>query len=270
MPNYDSPSETDNVPDIQAQFSRIQTLSQGVDWWNAAMIWSLVFAALAALAVVLTTRMVVVRARQLASAQDELVRAKDGQLALDLKAKDQKIAEAGEKAAEANRIAEDEKLARVKIEARVAWRRITKQQQEEIGSSLGHHFSNQGVSVWFNAGDTEGSSFAADIAEALQAAHTLRVYSPASILSLQEGGRLTEPIKQVETGVILQSTKDERSRSLADAIIRELTVRGFDAARRSDPPFDPSPIPQVWVNVEPRPEGPQGEFKLAAQQDKKK
>ena len=82
---------------------------------------------------------------------------------------------------------------------------------------------------------------------------------------MAESGRLNQPIKRIETGVILQSTKDDLSRSLADAIIRELKVRGFDAARETDPPFDPNPAPQVWVNVEPRPNGPQGEYKLAAE-----
>jgi len=165
----------------------------------------------------------------------------------------------------ARKQAEDEAMARVKIEARVAWRRITRRQQEEIGASLGHRFSNQAVSVWYNAGDIESSWFAADIADALQKAHTLRVYPPGSFIDLQESGRLGGPIKRVQTGVIVQSTKDEQSRSLANAIIQELTKRGFDATRQSGPPFDPNPIPQVWVNVNPRPDGPQGEFKLAAQ-----
>src|SRR5580704_2499540 len=164
----------------------------------------------------------------------------------------------------ARKQAEDEATARVKIEARVAWRRLTKQQQEEIGSSLEHRFSNQGVSVWYSAGDIESSWFAADIADALQKAHTLRVHPPGGILELQESGRLGGPIKRTQTGVVVQSTKDDRSRSLADAIIQELTERGFDARRQSDPPFDPNPIPQVWINIEPRPDGPQGEFKLAA------
>lgn len=80
-----------------------------------------------------------------------------------------------------------------------------------------------------------------------------------------ESGRRGGPILRSESGVRLQSTRDDRSRRLADAIISELTKRGFDAARQVDPPFDPNPIPQVWVNVDPRPDGPQGEFKLAAE-----
>ena len=169
-------------------------------------------------------------------------------------------------AARLNKEAESEHLARVKIEARVAWRRLTERQKADIGSALGRRFSDQGVSFWYNAGDTETSWFAADLAEAVQAAHTLRVYPPGGMMTMMESGRLGGPVRRDETGVIVQSTRDERSRELADAIIHELTVRGFDAARPTDPPFDPNPVPQVWVTVNPHPDGPQGDFKLAAQQ----
>lgn len=161
--------------------------------------------------------------------------------------------------------AEDERLARVRIEASVVWRRLTEEQKREIGSALGRTFANQGVSLWYRAGDTEGSWFAADIADALTDAHTLRVYPPASIMLLRENGPAGGPIGREVTGVTLQSTNDDRSRRLAAAIIHELTILGFDASRQTDPPFDPNPVPQVWVNVEPRPMGPQGKFKLEAQ-----
>lgn len=166
--------------------------------------------------------------------------------------------------------AQDEMLARVKIEASVAWRHLTDQQKADIGSALRRRFSNQGVSFWYNAGDTEGSWFAADIAEAVRAAHTLRVYSPGSIMTMRENGRVGDPIGRDHTGVTVQSTRDQRSSQLADAIVQELTLRGFNAARQTDPPYDPNPVPQVWVNVDPRPIGPQGEFKLAAQRLKNK
>ena len=86
---------------------------------------------------------------------------------------------------------------------------------------------------------------------------------------MRESGRFGDPIKPPDTGVIVQSTKDQRSRSLADSIIKELNSRGFDARRQTNPPFDDKPMPQVWVNVEPRPEGPQGEFKLQAEREAK-
>lgn len=173
-------------------------------------------------------------------------------------------------AARLNKLAEDEKTARVKIESRVAWRRLTKKQQEEIASVIARRFSRLGASLWFSTGDTEASFFAGDIATALIAAKTLLVQPPASILTMRETGKWGDPVKPSNTGVEVQSTKHEASRQLADAIIHELTVRGFDAIRQKEPPFDPNPAPQVWVNVNPRPEGPQGEFKLTLQQSTKK
>jgi hypothetical protein len=81
-------------------------------------------------------------------------------------------------AARLNKLAEDERTARVNIEARVAWRRLTSKQKADIGNALGSRFAGQGVSFWYSAGDTESSWFAADLAEAVQGAHTLRVYPP--------------------------------------------------------------------------------------------
>src|SRR5690242_13901961 len=100
--------------------------------------------------------------------------------------------------------AEDERLARVKIEASVAWRRLTDQQKAEIGTSL-KRFSNQGVSFWSNAGDVEAQLFAADIAEAVTRAGTLHVYAPAQFMKMMEGGagNLGKPIKRADTGVVV-------------------------------------------------------------------
>jgi hypothetical protein len=163
---------------------------------------------------------------------------------------------------QARKDSEHERLARVKVEARVAWRHLTERQKAEFGNKL-RNFANQvHVSMWYQAGDTEAAMFAAELTEALRAAN-IAVAPPGGILDLAEGGHFGGPVNPMETGVILQSTKDELSRSLADAIIKELIVRGFDATRRKSPPVD-KPLPQVWVTVQPRPEGPQGEFKLKA------
>jgi hypothetical protein len=120
-------SEVEKVSEIQFLSARAQELSQGVDWWNTAMIWALVFAAIAAIAVVFTTRIALVRAKQLADIQDKLIHIKDGRLSLDLKLKDEKIAEAGERAAEAdknageaNKAAADAKTAQQRVETDLA------------------------------------------------------------------------------------------------------------------------------------------------------
>lgn len=43
----------------------------------------------------------------------------------------------------------------------------------------------------------------------------------------------------------------------------------FGIGIKTDPPFGEGKIPQIWVNVEPRPRGPQGEYKLQAEQEAK-
>jgi hypothetical protein len=113
--------------------------------------------------------------------------------------------------------------------------------------------------------------FAFDISDALQVSHTLLVYTPGSFIDLREGGRLSGPSTRPETGVVVSSTTDNPSDALADAIIKELTTRGFDAARGDPVPFSAEITrPYVWITVDPRPEGPQGEFKLRAEAEKKK
>jgi hypothetical protein len=63
------------------------------------MIGALVLTALAAIFVVLTTRIALTKAKKLAEVQEELIRAKDAQLTSDLKEKDAKIADTNERAA---------------------------------------------------------------------------------------------------------------------------------------------------------------------------
>src|SRR5262249_44734132 len=132
------------------------------------------------------------------------------------------IAQAQKDAAEARRTAEQERLARVKIEERVAWRRLTKDQQSEIASRL-RRFSGETASVWFNQGDIEGSTFASEIASMLQEAKWSLVSPPSSLMTMGAG--------PVETGVTLASTGDKASRDASEVIVRELVTLGFDATK---------------------------------------
>jgi hypothetical protein len=92
-------SEGEKVSEIQSLALRARDLSQAVDRWNTAMIWALVLTALAAVLVVVTTRVALTKAKKLAGVQEELIRAKDAQLTSDLKEKDAKIADTNERAA---------------------------------------------------------------------------------------------------------------------------------------------------------------------------
>lgn len=117
-------------------------------------------------------------------------------------------------AAEAKQKAEEEKLARVKLEERVAARRLTKDQQSELGSRLSR-FSSQLIGIWYNAGDHEGGIFSENIASALKLAKWI-VLEPASILNLAASGRLGRPVA-IETGVIVVSTEDKASQNASEA-----------------------------------------------------
>jgi outer membrane murein-binding lipoprotein Lpp len=196
------------------------------------------------------------KSRELASLQAELIRAKDKQLELDLKNKDAGIEEAKERAATANSRAEelkkenletqkkleDERLARAEIEERVAFRRIPEKQRSEMASRL-KAFARQAASVWFHAGDYEGSVFASDIASALETAGW-DVFAPASMMQLAESGRRGSTM--METGITVVSTGHQQSIKASEAIVRELLALGFDA--RKSPRIEERPVSVVIVN----------------------
>jgi hypothetical protein len=179
-----------------------------------------------------------------------------------------RVAEAQRQATKLGKEAEDERLARVKIEAAVGWRSLSDQQKRDIGAALSGFAQKAGASIWFNGSSTETEMFADDIAEALRFGHVNTV-APSGIMEMRQSGKWNEEIKPVQTGVIVQSTKAPAAIELAAALIKQLNDRGFDAIRQTDPPFDSHSEPIIWVNVEPRPKGPQGEYKLQAERDAK-
>jgi hypothetical protein len=161
---------------------------------------------------------------------------------------------------------EDERLARVKIEARVAWRSLTELQKVEIGKAL-RHFPRITVAVGYEGTDAESSSFASDIADALHASH-LNLEPEEGLLHLETPViRKGHVIPTMETGVLVASTDDRIGTALALAISKELNNRGFDARIG---PTEKRSTPWVRVDVGPRPTGPQGDFKLQAETDKSK
>jgi hypothetical protein len=177
-----------------------------------------------------------------------------------------KAAEATERAANAElqtvqlkKLAEDERMARVKIEQDVAWRRLTKDQQREMAARL-KPFSGETVLLHYNINDLEADSFASDIALTLRQAKWKTVFEPMPAMVMREGPVLlgTRPI--LDTGVSITSTQGRTSHKLADLICRALRDFGFDAIRRAED--DKRPGSKVFIFVEHRPEGAQGEAKL--------
>jgi hypothetical protein len=79
------------MSEIESLTLRVRDLSHSIDFWNLVMIWGLAIAAVAAIVVGISTRIVIVRGRHLAGVQDLLSAAKDRQLQTDLKNKDIEI-----------------------------------------------------------------------------------------------------------------------------------------------------------------------------------
>lgn len=174
---------------------------------------------------------------------------------------------ANERAGSANQKAEKAALARAEIEAKVAWRRLSDEQQTQLANELGSFPPNsEGASFWYNQGDVEAATFATDIAECLQKILVV-VQPPADISMLHETGKFGSPIKKLQFGVTVLPTKDDPSRRLADRLIEELNKRGFDAERWKEQPFKDAKLPQIEIFVYPRPQGPQGEYKLQSERE---
>jgi hypothetical protein len=91
--------EDESMSEIDALAAKVVQLSSAADFWNKAMLWGLAAAALAAVFIVITTRLAILRTSQAGEAQAELEKAKDRVLADDLKTKDLQIEEMRAKAA---------------------------------------------------------------------------------------------------------------------------------------------------------------------------
>ena len=172
----------------------------------------------------------------------------------------QSIAEANKAASIANQQAAAANLELALLQAKMAPRRLTKEQQERLASGV-KPLAPQLASVWYGAGDKESENFSWDIASALNAAGW-RVFSPASTATLAQSGKPFGTIPRLQTGVVVGSNSDEPSVKAADAVVRELSALGFDARKASKTGDRAEPV--VVVTVQARPEGAQGDQKLNA------
>ncbi len=251
---------------IQSLSQRAQELTRLIDFLGDATNWLTAGTVLLAGLLLIVQIFSLRKSRELAAVQESIIKAKDDQLALDLKQKDQAIAQANQRTEElrtqnlaTQQRLEEERLARIEIEERVAFRRIPEKRRSEVSARL-TPFSGQAASVWFNAGDHEGALFAADIFSMLKAAEW-NVFAPASKVDFATAGRLES--KTVETGVIVASTGHQQSMEASDALVASLRALGFDARR--SPVIEKRDVPVVIVNVEARPEGAQGDARIRKQ-----
>jgi hypothetical protein len=159
-------SRGEKVDEIQSLTTEISRLSHSVDWWNSAIIVMMVVAALAATGLVVTQYIAVRKAQRLSAAQVQLDAAKDAQLKIDLHVKDGEIADAKKAAGEANKTAEDERLSRLKLEARIADRRLSIDQRSAIRGQL-RAFPRKVVQITLINPNGEMEAFSQDLFDAL-------------------------------------------------------------------------------------------------------
>jgi hypothetical protein len=170
---------------IQSLTTRIQDLSNSIETWNN---WYIAFVAATVVlaALVFTAQFAVIRkSKRLANTQNELMAEKDRLASADSQAKDVEIAEAKQKAGEAilkaaaleketavlKKAAEDERLARVKIEERIAWRRVPPMLHGDFVNKL-TPFAGSAVALNpLGNGDPETDTFAGDIAKLMHDSH---------------------------------------------------------------------------------------------------
>src|SRR5712691_1405781 len=172
----------------------------------------------------------------------------------------QSIAEANKAASIANQQAAAANLELALLQAKMAPRRLTKEQQERLASGV-KPLAPQLASVWYGAGDKESENFSWDIASALNAAGW-KVFSPASTATLAQSGKPFGSIPRLQTGVVVNSNKHGPSMKAADALAAELLALGFDARKAEEIGSGHEPL--VVVTVQARPDGAQGEMKLNA------
>lgn len=115
------------------------------------------------------------RAAQL---ENDAAKAKEKTARLEVEAAKTKeaVAQADARAAEANKKAEEERVERLKLEAKVSWRRLSPEQHGNLVKAL----SNCLFSMYFeySQSDPEAVQFAEDIVKSLKDASGINVYPP--------------------------------------------------------------------------------------------
>lgn len=198
-------------------------LHDSVDWWNDWVVRSLIAAALAAVAVVVTTRMQLFRAKQLDEVQTQLLKSKETELASDLKDKDVKIAEANERANQAAL-----ELAKFK-----APRTLSAEQMSHIVAKMSRFASTEFDGGVGPLNDPEPLHLFDQIAESLVAAGWKQLaFSSQTVMTLSRSNG-TPPVGGASvTNVIIDIHPSQVSRlwPVAQALSAALADEGIAAA----------------------------------------
>jgi hypothetical protein len=221
---------------------KINELNTSFTLWNRIVLFLMFFTAFIAVLYFIASYIANAKAVALNKAKDELIQLKDKEQALQIaslnteaeKAK-QGIAIANQKAAEANEKAEAEQLARLQLEARLAPRTLTEEQQTRLTSLLSP-FSGTEVDV-ITFGDTsEIGNISMTILRCLQNA-TWEVY-PAKAMGSSA----------VVTGILVgvRPNTDATIGNAAKTLILALQSVGINASSWD---FNQMPYPSVTVGT---------------------
>lgn len=173
---------------------------------------------------------------------------------------DNEVAQANERSTNNEKEAARLRSEAALIQQSLAWRTFGDGCSNLLKSRL-KQFNETTFSVWYDAGDSEGGTFAWQIATSLHNAKR-NVFSPGSFSELTQGGRPFDLADaSLDTGIEIASTHDSTSRDAAALVRRTLEDCGFDAHLGGSQTQSGQGV--VWINVKSRPTGPQGEAKLA-------
>jgi hypothetical protein len=214
-------SKGENVPDIQSLAAEVSSLRGSVNGWNTVIVVMMVVAAIAAIGLVATQFIAFKTAERLADKQVLLSSAKDKQLALELKDKDDQIAKA-------NARGEEAKLETVRLELALAKvktpRRLTQDQRAKCVAGL-KEFS--GTAFDISASIHETLIFALDIEGVLtEAGWDRRSWTGGgNVINLP--GRTFVAGNVITQGVDIQILDPGLSKA-RDALVNALRLAGFE------------------------------------------
>jgi len=189
-------------------------------------------------------------------------------------------AKANEGAGEANeRASKNEKEAAqlrrdaVELEDSISWRKLTPTSRTKLQSELDFAHLILGLSVprtWllYNNNDTEAFTFAMDLGAVLQSAKW-NPTDPEPIEKMFEGP-VPFGTNKLPRGVVVSTVGGKVEDAAASVLVKAISDLGFYCTKSPLPAIhEQHPNPTVFVFIDARPEGPQGEAKLRREAERK-
>jgi hypothetical protein len=157
---------------------------------------------------------------------------------------DEKVAEANARAEEANRIAEGERLARLKLEKEMAWRTLGVGEYLNNFITLIRPFARRQCTFVTYQDDPEARAFASELTRALVIAGWQIIPSKGFLAFA------------IELGVTVEFAPSQRAElgSAANALVRGLTEAGISAKVNARAELDKRPTPIITIRIGKKPE----------------